>query len=192
MEFMQKQEKRKKEFERMIIEHIDSLYNTALGMTHNRADAEDLVQDVCSKSYRFFDKFKRGSNAKAWLLTILRNTYINDFRKNSKRLPTVSLEKVELLEDSSSQEGFSAFSPFASAEDLEQLSSDTVRAAMDELRDELKMVAMLFYVEEFSYKEIANVVGCPEGTVMSRLYRVRKQLRNRLALYAHKMGYQKD
>ena len=176
----------------MIMGHIDSLYNTALGMTRNRADAEDLVQDVCCRSYRFFDKFKRGSNAKAWLLTILRNTYINDFRKSSKRPATVSLEKVGPLEDASRQEGFPAFLPFASAEDLEQLSSDTVRAAMDELRDELKMVAMLFYVEEFSYKEIANVVGCPEGTVMSRLYRVRKQLRNRLALYAHKMGYQKD
>lgn len=189
---MQNREERKREFERIMMEHIDSLYNTALRMTRHRADAEDLVQDVCSRSYRFFDQFKRGSNAKAWLLTILRNTYINDFRKNSKRPPTVSLEKVGPLEDSSRQEGFPAFSPFASAEDLEQLSSDTVRAAIDELRDELKMVAILFYVEELSYKEIANVVGCPEGTVMSRLYRVRKQLRNKLALYAHEKGYPED
>jgi RNA polymerase sigma-70 factor (ECF subfamily) len=189
---MQNREERKREFERIMMEHIDSLYNTALRMTRNTADAEDLVQDVCSRSYRFFDKFKRGTNAKAWLLTILRNTYINDFRKSSKRPPTVSLEKMGPLEDSSRQEGFPAFSPFAREEALEQLSSDAVRTAIDELPDELKMVAILFYVEELSYKEIANVVGCPAGTVMSRLYRARKQLRNRLALYAHEKGYQKD
>ncbi|MFQ6067389.1 MAG: sigma-70 family RNA polymerase sigma factor, partial [bacterium] len=138
-------------------------------MTRNRWDAEDLVQDVCGRAYRFFHRFKSGTNPKAWLLTVLRNIYINDFRKKAKRPPMVSLSKTEPLEDSSMEEKFSALSPFGSGEALERLSNDTVKTAIDELADELKMVVILFYVEEFSYKEIANIVGCPKGTVMSRL-----------------------
>ena len=161
-------------------------------MTRNQADAEDLVQDVCTRAYRFFDSFEKGSNAKAWLLTILRNTYINDFRKKAKRPPVVSLSKVEPLEDTSTRDR--DFTPlhFANGKALEQLSSHTVKAIIDELPDEFKMVVILFYVEEFSYQEIANIVACPKGTVMSRLHRARKQLRKQLSAYARKKGYLKD
>ncbi len=161
-------------------------------MTRNRADAEDLVQDACSRAYRFFDSFKDGTNPKAWLLTILRNIYINHFRKKAKAPPTVSLEKVEPLEDPSIKGGNSTLSHFANGEVLKRLSSDTVKTAVDQLPDNFKMVAILFYVEEFSYQEIANIVGCPKGTVMSRLHRVRKQLRTQLSAYARKKGYGKD
>ena len=161
-------------------------------MTRNRADAEDLVQDVCTRAYRFFDSFRKGSNAKAWLLTILRNTYINDFRKKAKRPPVVSLSKVEPLEDSSIRERAFTFSHFADAKAVEQLSSHTVKAIIDELPDEFRMVIILFYVEEFSYQEIADIVACPKGTVMSRLHRARKQLRKQLSAYARKKGYVKD
>jgi len=150
------------------------------------------VQDVCGRSYRFFHRFKRGSNPKAWLLTILRNIYINDFRKRTKGPLTVSLEEVEPSHPLSADNGFSAFSDSLNGEALEQLSTDTVKTAIDELPDELKMVVILFYVEEFSYQEIANIVGCPKGTVMSRLYRARRQLRNRLSAYARKKGYEED
>lgn len=150
------------------------------------------MQDVCTRAYRFFGSFKKGSNAKAWLLTILRNTYINDFRKKAKRPPMVSLSKVEPLEDASTRER--DFTPlhFANGRALEQLSSDTVKAIIDELPDEFKMVVILFYVEEFSYQEIANIVACPKGTVMSRLHRARKQLRKQLSAYAREKGYLKD
>ena len=150
------------------------------------------MQDVCGRSYRFFHRFKRGSNPKAWLLTILRNIYINDFRKRTKGPLTVSLEEVEPSHLLSADNGFSAFSDSPNREALEQLSTDTVKTAIDELPDELKMVVILFYVEKFSYQEIANIVGCPKGTVMSRLYRARRQLRNRLSAYARKKGYEED
>ncbi len=161
-------------------------------MTRNRADAEDLVQDVCTRAYRFFDSFQKGTNPKAWLLTILRNIYINDFRKKAKRPPVVSLSKLEPLEDFSIRERASTLSHFANGKALEQLSSHTVKAIIDKLPDEFKMVVILFYVEEFSYKEIANIVTCPKGTVMSRLHRARKQLRKELLAYARKKGYVKD
>jgi RNA polymerase sigma-70 factor (ECF subfamily) len=161
-------------------------------MTQNRWDAEDLVQDACGRSYRFFHRFKRGSSPKAWLLTILRNIYINDFRQKTKRPPTVSLEEVEPPHHFPANNVFFALSDPPNGEALEQLSNDTVKAAIDELPDELKMVVILFYVEEFSYKEIANIVGSPKGTVMSRLYRARRQLRNRLSTYARKKGYRED
>ena len=192
LESIQNREEHKREFEEIIIEHLDSLYNTALRMTRNRADAEDLVQDVCTRAYRFFDSFQKGTNPKAWLLTILRNIYINDFRKKAKRPPVVSLSKVEPLEDSSIRERASTLSHFANGKALEQLSSHTVKAIIDKLPDEFKMVVTLFYVEEFSYKEIANIVTCPKGTVMSRLHRARKQLRKQLSAYARKKGYVKD
>ena len=161
-------------------------------MTRNQADAEDLVQDVCTRAYRFFDSFEKGSNPKAWLLTILRNTYINDFRKKAKRPPMVSLSKVEPLQDTSLVERPLAPSHYANGRVLEQLSSHTVKAIVDELPDEFKMVVILFYVEEFSYQEIANILTCPKGTVMSRLHRARKQLRKQLSAYARQKGYGKD
>ncbi len=192
LESIQNREEHKREFEEIIIEHLDSLYNTALRMTRNRADAEDLVQDVCTRAYRFFDSFQKGTNPKAWLLTILRNIYINDFRKKAKRPPVVSLSKVGPLEDSSIRERAFTLSHFANGKALEQLSSHTVKAIIDKLPDKFKMVVILFYVEEFSYKEIANIVTCPKGTVMSRLHRARKQLRKELLAYARKKGYLKD
>ena len=192
LESSQNRQEHKREFEEIIIEHLDSLYNIALRMTRNRADAEDLVQDVCTRAYRFFYSFRKGSNAKAWLLTILRNIYINDFRKKAKRPPVVSLSNIEPLEDCSIRERTSAFAHSVNDKALEQLSSESIKAIIDELPDEFKMVVILFYVEELSYQEIANIVACPKGTVMSRLYRARKQLRKQLSAYAGNKGYGKD
>ncbi len=183
---------RKRELEEAVIEHIDSLYNTALRMTGNKADAEDLVQDTYLRANRFSHRFKRGTNAKAWLLTILRNLYLNDYRKRTRQPPMVPFEEVEPFYCRSG--GGEPF-PLSSLTDLEtkgEMFDDAVKTALDKMPDDLKMVVVLFYIEELSYKEIARIAGCPIGTVMSRLYTARKLLRNSLSEYARKGGYKND
>jgi RNA polymerase sigma-70 factor (ECF subfamily) len=183
------EKERKKEFEGMALEYLDSLYNTAMRMTRNRADAEDLVQDTYLKAYRFFYQFKRGTNFKAWLFKILKNTYINKFRKRSKEPQVVDFEDVEMFYDQLSQEQIIKFSTSPDEEVFRNLMGEDVRRAIEELPPEFKMAVILSDIEGFSYKEIAEIIGCPVGTVMSRLYRGRKMLQNRLWEYAKKSGY---
>lgn len=170
-------------FEAVALAHMDSLYRYALHMSRNETDAEDLVQDTYLKAYRFFDRFEPGTNCKAWLLTILRNTFINTVRRDKRRRQTVSLSKMEesgmelLADDDPEDEVFG------------DVLDDDVTAAMNELPDEFRTAVLLADMQGLSYKEVADRMDCPLGTVMSRLHRGRRLLRERLGDYVAKYGY---
>lgn len=163
--------RRKKEFEEQIIEHLDSLYNAAMRMTQNRQDAEDLVQETSLRAYRFFHKFKAGTNFKAWTLTILRNIYINAYRKKAKEPAKVQFEEVE---------NFISLPEVTGGQ--EEIFSETIKDSIAKLPEELRTILTLFYLEDFSYKEIARIMDVPTGTVMSRLYRARQILKKQLPI----------
>jgi len=183
---------RRQEFEDVVLVHLDSLYNGALRMTRNREDAEDLVQDTVLKAFRFFDKFEQGTNIRAWLFTILTNTYINRYRKKARQ-PAM----VEFEEGWTKTKDHPFWDPIEIAasgqvEAMLELVDDDVKAALDSLSDDFRIVVLLADLEGFSYKEIAEIVGCPLGTVMSRLYRGRRTLRKKLHEYARDKGYVKS
>lgn len=176
------------EFESLTLEHMDALYGSALRLTRNPKDAEDLVQDAYLKAYRFFDSFERGTNIKAWLFKILTNTFINKYRRKVKEKEVseqpaedimidrfVSAEHVRALQD---PEG----------DFFDKLLSDEVVEALDKVPVDFRMVVILADIQDFSYKEIADIVGCPVGTVMSRLFRGRRILQKHLYDYAIREG----
>ena len=174
---------RRNEFEREALVHLDLLYNSAVRMTRNVPDAEDLVQDTLTKAYRFFDQFKRGTNCKAWLFRIMKNTFISAFRKRQKEPVKVEFEKVEATlaagPASHGQDGGEAFTEFV---------EDDVKRALDQLPFEFRMVTVLSDIEELSYQEIAGIMECPIGTVRSRLSRARRFLRGKLHEFAKQRG----
>lgn len=158
------------------------LYAVALNLTRNAADAEDLTQNAVVKALRFHDKFKEGTYIKAWLLTILRNTFINEYRRRSRMPIQVELSGTEASD--------APLAPKATGDDgqveaLLELLDDEVRHAVAELPDDFRNAVIMADLQEKSYKEIAEIMGCPIGTVMSRLYRGRKILREQLTHYAH-------
>ncbi len=176
------------EFQALAFEHVDSLYNTAVRMTKNALDAEDLLQDVYLRAFRFFHRFERGTNFKAWIFKILTNTYINQYRKKINKPYHVDLEKIKYNYD-----GKEATAQTSAQEserlDYETLFDDEIKNALQQIPDEFRVVVLLADVESFSYKEVAKIIGCPIGTVMSRLSRGRKQLQNYLREYARKGGF---
>jgi RNA polymerase sigma-70 factor, ECF subfamily len=175
------------EFESEALPHMSALFNFAVRLCRDRDDAADLVQETYLKAYRFFDKFERGTNCKAWLFRILKNSYINRYRKNSKEPDVVDYDTVEdfyeVVRDSSAVVPGSEEQVFAEALD------DEVAKAIDALPDEFRTVIILCDIEEFTYEEIADFVDCPIGTVRSRLHRARKMLAATLYEYATKRGY---
>jgi RNA polymerase sigma-70 factor (ECF subfamily) len=183
-EFNNKQE----EFEALALAHFNALYNTAMRMTRNPSAAQDLVQETYLKAYRFFDRFEPGTNLKAWLFTILRNTYINTYRKTARQQQQVDFEHVSLFYADPAPS--SAWQDRGSVEELlRHVVHDDVKRALDELPEEYSLVVLLADLEDFSYKEIATIVDCPVGTVMSRLFRGRRLLRKSLEDFAKKSGY---
>mgnify|MGYP002886371186 CR=1 FL=1 len=158
---------------------MDQLFGAALGMTRNRADAEDLVQETYLKAYQKFHQYKPGTNIKAWLYRILTNTYITSYRKAQRSPKRASTDTVEDW-----QTGLKS----AEVEALEALPSAQLREALDSLSEEHRMVVLMADVEGMSYKEIAEELGVPMGTVMSRLNRARKNLRSSLADVAAEYG----
>ena len=183
---------RRQEFEDVVLVHLDSLYNAALRMTRNREDAEDLVQDTVLKAFRFFDKFQRGTNIRAWLFTILTNTYINRYRKKARQPTIVELEEERMQAKDAPFHGPMDIAAAGQIDAVLELVDDDVKEALDSLPDEFRLAVLLADLEGFSYKEIAEIVGCPLGTVMSRLYRGRRLLRNKLREYARDKGYLKS
>jgi RNA polymerase sigma-70 factor (ECF subfamily) len=176
------------EFQALAFEHVDSLYNTAVRMTKNALDAEDLLQDVYLRAFRFFHRFERGTNFKAWIFKILTNTYINQYRKKINKPYHVDLEKIKYNYDD--KEATAQTSVQESERlDYETLFDDEIKSALQQIPDEFRVVVLLADVESFSYKEVAKIIGCPIGTVMSRLSRGRKQLQNYLREYATKGGF---
>jgi RNA polymerase sigma-70 factor (ECF subfamily) len=181
---------RKKRFERDALQYMNQLYAAAMRYTRNPEDAQDLVQDTYAKAYTSFHQFEPGTNLKAWLYRVLTTTFINTYRKDQRRPQTSDseLEDWQIAEASShtSDQG-------KSSEDvvLENLPDSDIKNALAEIPEEFRMAVYLADVEGFSYKEIAEIVGVPAGTVMSRLHRGRKQLREKLTDYARERGYVK-
>ena len=183
-------EQRRKRFEADALQYMNQLYSAALRYTKNPSDAQDLVQDTYAKAYVSFHQFEPGTNLKAWLYRILTTTFINTYRKDQRR-PQLSDQELEdwQIADASSHTSDQG----KSAEDvaLENLPDSDIKRALAEIPEEFRIAVYLADVEGFSYKEIAEIVGVPTGTVMSRLHRGRKQLREKLTDYARELGYTK-
>ncbi|MEY2437786.1 MAG: polymerase sigma-70 factor, subfamily [Acidimicrobiaceae bacterium] len=177
-------------FEEQAMEFMPSLYAAALRMTRNPSDAEDLVQETYLKAYRGFHGFEEGTNLKAWLYRILTNTYINTYRAKKRRPDESDLEDVEDLYLYRRLGGLEAATRGRSAEDqlLDTYTDDEVKAALESLPEQFRMAVLLADVEGFSYKEIAEILDIPIGTVMSRLHRGRKGLQKKLYEFAVDRG----
>lgn len=175
---------KRQEFEDEALVHLDTLYNVALRLTGNASDAEDLVQDTVTKAYRAWDKYERGTNCRAWLVTIMRNTFINQFRRESRRPSKVqfdSVEDVSIFEEIQDRDPEGTF--------FRYIVDDEVKRAIQELPEEFRVPVVLSDVEGLGYAEIAEILDVPVGTVKSRLFRGRRRLQLRLYEYALEMGY---
>jgi RNA polymerase sigma-70 factor (ECF subfamily) len=178
------------DFAEQAMPHMSSLYSAALRMTRNPADAEDLVQETYLKAYRGFGGFQEGTNLKAWMYRILTNTFINTYRAKKRRPMESELDEVEDLYLYRRLGGLEAAAAGRSAEDelLDIYTDDEVKRALEELPEQFRMAVLLADVEGFSYKEIADILDIPIGTVMSRLHRGRKGLQKKLWEYAVARG----
>ena len=178
------------DFERDAMQYSRQLYSAAMRMTRNPADAEDLVQETYLKAYRAYHTFQAGTNLKAWLYRILTNTYINKYRKESRRPSEVDLGTVEdlyLYRRIGSEESVEA-SRTTEERVLDGLVESDIKAAVEELPENFRMPVLLADLEGFSYKEIAEILDIPIGTVMSRLHRGRKAMQKRLWEFAKQRG----
>lgn len=177
-------------FESLALEYMPALYSAALRMTRNPADAEDLVQETYLKAYRSFAGFTEGTNLKAWLYRILTNTYINAYRAKQRRPVESDLDDVEDLYLYKRIGALEHVAASRSAEEqlMDVFSDGEVKAALDELPDTFRMPVYLADVEGFSYKEIAEILDIPMGTVMSRLHRGRKAMQKALYEFAIEEG----
>ena len=175
-------------FERDALVFTDQLYAAALRYTKNPEDARDVVQDTYLKAFTSFHQFEEGTNLRAWLYRVLTTTFINTYRKDQRR-PQVAQAELEDWQLAQAQSHTSDLGKSAEVEALENLPDSDIKKALQEIPEEFRMVVYLADVEGFSYKEIAGIVDIPAGTVMSRLSRGRKQLREKLADYAAELGY---
>ena len=191
---MRDDEKKQKEFEELTMPHIDSLYSMALRYIFNKEEAEDLVQDTYLKAYRFYSSFQQGTNIKAWLFKILRNTFINKYRKAASAPGEVLYEDIDTLntDQTAAQEGVSGKFTDTLATRCDEISSfmeDDIKHAIESLPVEYREVILLSDVEELSYKDISEIANVPVGTVKSRLNRGRKLLQKSLWEYAKDRGF---
>lgn len=178
-------------FERDAIVYMDKLYAAALRYTKNPEDARDLVQDTYLKAFNSFHQFEEGTNLRAWMYRVLTTTFINSYRKDQRR-PQLASGELEDWQLAKAQSHTSDLGKSAEAEALENLPDSDIKRALQEIPEEFRIAVYLADVEGFSYKEIANIVDVPAGTVMSRLHRGRKLLREKLADYAKELGYSTD
>ncbi len=176
------------------ISYLDALYRTALRMTRNPSDAEDLVQETYLRAFRSLHQFKFGTNLRAWLFRIMTNAYINEYRKRGRRPTGTSLDDLEdfYLYDHLIDSGVQPSDQRPEEIVLSHLTADDVIQALEELSDDFRQVVLLADVEGFAYREIAEILDIPVGTVMSRLYRARRKLQLILYDFAIDMGYIKE
>lgn len=195
-----RKDKREDDFDREALVHLDSLYNGALYMTRDEQEAQDLVQETMLKAYRFFDQYERGTNCRAWLFRIMNNTFINRNRKKGR-----SVRLVDMVDFSEREDRYVPDDPLANAPDgpntvgtaapnpeaavaIGRLREE-IEKVLETLPDEFRVAVILCDLQGFSYKEIAEIMGCPVGTVMSRIFRGRKLLKARLKQFVEAEGY---
>ena len=189
---MQAVRHKRTEFEQVALVHFDALYGAAYRLTRNPRDAEDLVQDALLRAYRFWDSFQQDSNCKAWLLRIVTNTFINEYQRRKRSREVLDAATAE-------QDTTDGVLVHAAARDkqspegalIERSVSDDVQRALDQLPDDFRTAVILCDMQGLSYKEIAEIMHCPVGTVMSRLFRGRKLLASGLREFAVAEGYVK-
>lgn len=174
-------------FDGEFMPHIDSMYNFAYKLTFDEDDSKDLVQDTYMKAFRFINSFQKGTNSKAWLFRILKNSFINDFRKKSKQPVKVDYQEVENYYNSDDIDESKTVD--LRVETLKDMMGDEVTIALNSLAIDFRTVIILCDLEGFTYEEMAKILDIPIGTVRSRLHRARNLLKQKLSSYAKSMGY---
>ncbi len=178
---------KKRVFEHEFMPHIDSMYNFAFKLTSDEEDAKDLVQDTYLKAFRFITSFEKGTNAKAWLFRILKNSFINDYRKKSKEPAKVDYQEVESVYNS--EDVYQNITVDLRSETMQNRIGDEVTTALNSLAVDFRIVIILCDLEGFTYDEMSKILDIPIGTVRSRLHRARNLLKESLRGYAASMGY---
>ena len=182
------QEQKDRIFREEFLPQIDALYNFAFHLTYDEEDSNDLVQDTYLKAFRFIESYKEGTNAKAWLFKILKNAFINEYRKKSKQPTKVDYEEIVAYQD----EDDSSYSSYMDLREemFQSMMGDEVTIALNSLPVDFRTVILLCDIEGFTYEEIAKIIDIPIGTVRSRLHRARNMLKETLRDYAEKLGYE--
>jgi RNA polymerase sigma factor (sigma-70 family) len=174
-------------FDREFMPHIDSMYNFAYRLTFDEDDAKDLVQDTYLKAFRFINSFEQGTNAKAWLFRILKNSFINDYRKKSKQPAKIDYQEVETYYNSDDVDY--GITTDLRVDAVKDMLGDEISNALNSLAVDFRTVIILCDLEGFTYEEMAKILDIPIGTVRSRLHRARNLLKEKLRSYAQNMGY---
>ncbi|WP_420387938.1 sigma-70 family RNA polymerase sigma factor [Roseivirga sp.] len=183
-------EKEKTEiFDGEFMPHVDSMYNFAFRLTFDEDDAKDLVQDTYLKAFRFINSFERGTNAKAWLFRILKNSFINEYRKKSKQPNKVDYNEVEQYYNSDDVDA--NITTDLRVETVQHMIGDEISGALNGIPVDFRTVIILSDLEGFTYEEMSKILDIPIGTVRSRLHRARNMMKDKLASYAKEMGYNK-
>ncbi len=181
------EKKKQEDFNAEIIPHLDATYNYALRLTTDPNDAEDLLQDSIVKAFRFFSSFQKGTNARAWLYRIVKNSYINNYRKASRQPPKVDYDEVATYYETIRSE--QSDTTDLQAQFYRSEYDDDFKKALDDLPEDFRTPLLLCDVEDFTYEEIANMLDVPIGTVRSRLHRGRNLLKDKISQIAEKRGY---
>ena len=191
-EFNRSDDPRFQGFEETALPHLEELYATGLRYTKNEKDAEDLVQETFIKAYTNWERFEKGTNCRAWLFTILTNTFINRYRRKKKEREILNADDLRPIEENFFNRDRTEFYNSPEREAINKTFTPEIQEALNNLSEEFRTVVVLADLNDFSYKEIAHILGCPVGTVMSRLFRGRKMMREQLVQTAFERGIIRD